>query len=108
MQYPEASDSLNVIIMASAPAADAGAAGGVMQTMQQVGGSLGLAILVTVAATATRQAAGHGVSGPALLVAGMTAGFAASALFGVLLFLLALTFRRTFLATERKDARTGP
>jgi len=77
-----------------------------MQTLQQVGGSLGLAVMVTVAGTATRQAAADGVAGPPLLVAGMTAAFVAAALVGVLSFVVALTFAgrrvRADLAQERK------
>ncbi|WAL64438.1 MFS transporter [Amycolatopsis cynarae] len=49
---------LNVIIMATAPSRDAGAAGGVLQTMRQTGATLGLAILVTVFGSATRTATG--------------------------------------------------
>ncbi|MEO8888399.1 MAG: MFS transporter, partial [Jatrophihabitantaceae bacterium] len=39
--------------------ADAGAASGLVNVMQQVGGSLGLAILVTVFGTASKNAAKH-------------------------------------------------
>jgi EmrB/QacA subfamily drug resistance transporter len=43
--------------------ADAGAASGLVNVMQQVGGSLGLAILVTVFGTASRHAARHPPAG---------------------------------------------
>jgi predicted MFS family arabinose efflux permease len=40
---------------------DSGAAAGLLNTSRQVGGAIGLAVLVTVAATATSGAARHGV-----------------------------------------------
>ncbi|RDI53419.1 MFS transporter [Nocardia mexicana] len=83
---------LNVIIMSNVAPSDAGAAGGALQTVQQVGGTLGLAVLVTVFGTASRNAAG---SPHEVLVAGMTAAFAAAVVIAVLTVLVALTFRRT-------------
>lgn len=83
---------LNVIIMATVPPRDAGAAGGVLQTMQQIGATLGLAILVTVFGTSTRHATG---SPHEVLVTGMTHAFIASAVIAALTFVVALTFRRT-------------
>ena len=44
-----------VVIMSSVRPEDAGAAGGTMQTVQQTGVTLGLAVLVTIAGTAARQ-----------------------------------------------------
>ncbi|WP_246271821.1 MFS transporter [Amycolatopsis acididurans] len=83
---------LNVIIMATVPPADAGAAGGVLQTMQQTGATLGLAILVTVFGSATRSATG---TPEEIMVSGMTTAFVASAIIATLTFVVALTFRRT-------------
>jgi EmrB/QacA subfamily drug resistance transporter len=85
---------LNVIIMSSVPPADAGAAGGVLQTMQQIGSALGLSVLITVFGTVTRHAAAHGVTGNHLLVTGMTSAFVLSAGFAVVTLLIALSFRR--------------
>lgn len=82
---------LNVIIMATVPPRDAGAAGGVLQTMQQTGATLGLAILVTVFGSATRGAAGSPTD---VLVRGMTHAFVASVVIAALAFVVALTFRR--------------
>jgi predicted MFS family arabinose efflux permease len=86
---------LNVIIMSTVPSRDAGAAGGVLQTMQNVGGTLGLAVLVTVFGTSTRHAAAAGANPPHILVAGMTDAFAVSTIFAVCTVGVALTFRRT-------------
>ncbi|WP_052172881.1 MFS transporter [Nocardia sp. BMG111209] len=82
---------LNVLIMANVPPAEAGAAGGALQTLQQTGSALGLAILVTVFGTATRHATG---SAHHVLTEGVTAAFAGSAVVGVLTLLIATTFRR--------------
>ncbi|WP_238847330.1 MFS transporter [Nocardia arthritidis] len=81
---------LNVIIMSSVPSADAGAAGGALQTLQQTGAALGLAILVTVFGTAAKDATG---SPEHVLVSGVTAAFAGAVGIAALAFLVALTFR---------------
>lgn len=80
---------LNVLIMATVPPADAGAAGGVLQTMQQIGSTLGLAILVTVAGSASR-----GTTGTEAVVTSATSAFAASSVIVLLTVVVALTFRR--------------
>ncbi|HET6500987.1 MAG TPA: MFS transporter [Amycolatopsis sp.] len=82
---------LNVVIMATVRPEDTGAAGGVLQTMQQIGSTLGLAILVTVFGTVTRQAGG---SGAQVLVTGMTAAFVASAIIAGITCLVAFNFRK--------------
>ncbi|MFB8282173.1 MFS transporter [Nocardia colli] len=83
---------LNVIIMSSVPPSDAGAAGGALQTLQQTGSALGLAILVTVFGTAARGATG---TPQQVLVSGTTTAFAVAVGIAVLTFLVALTFRST-------------
>ncbi len=64
---------------------DTGIASGVVNTAQQIGGALGLATLVTVAATVTRHAATHNTR----LVA-LTHGYTAGILVGGALFLAGL------------------
>jgi EmrB/QacA subfamily drug resistance transporter len=51
------------VALSSVPRADSGAASGLLQGMQQVGGSLGVAVLVTVYASAPSSLAGTQVSG---------------------------------------------
>jgi Na+/melibiose symporter-like transporter len=82
---------LNVLIMATVPVANAGSAGGALQTVQQIGGTLGLAVLVTVSGAAVR-----GVTGtPAhVLVTGMTSAFVVSACFAAITLAVALTLPR--------------
>jgi hypothetical protein len=82
---------LNVIVMATVPNEDAGAAGGVLQTMQQVGSTLGLGVLITVFGSVTRSSS---ATGNQLVVDGMTSAFATAAVFAAGTVLVALTFRR--------------
>lgn len=90
---------LTPVIMASVQPRDAGAAGGALQTMQQTGSSLGLAVLVTVFGSASRHAAAHTPPGPGaahhVLVSGMTPAFGVAAVIAVGVVLVALTFRGT-------------
>ncbi|MFE6862287.1 MFS transporter [Nocardia sp. NPDC057668] len=81
---------LNVIIMSNVEPHEAGAAGGALQTLQQTGAALGLAILVTIFGTASRAAGG---TAQHALVGGMTTAFAAAAAIATLTFVVALTFR---------------
>ncbi|MYW66531.1 MFS transporter [Streptomyces sp. SID8379] len=68
---------LNATILAGVTPAEAGAASGLLQTFQWLGGTLGLAALVTVYGTATRGA--HG-SPDTILVHGATRAFEMGAL----------------------------
>jgi EmrB/QacA subfamily drug resistance transporter len=85
---------LNVVIMSTVEPADAGAAGGVLQTMQNVGATLGLAVLVTVAGSAARDTTAAGGSPAEVLVDGTTAAFTMSTVFALLTVVVALTFTR--------------
>jgi len=85
---------LNIIVMSTVRPEESGAAGGVLQTSQQVGATLGLAILVTVFGTSARHAAEAGASPENALVTGMTDAFVTSASIATLTFLVALTFRK--------------
>lgn len=89
---------------------DAGAASGLINVLQQVGGALGLGILVTVFGTAARSSAERGVSGTAaeqarqILADGVGAAFVGAAVFA-LLTLAAVVFatlgRRTAVAEDQ-------
>ncbi|MDX3228678.1 MFS transporter [Streptomyces sp. ME19-01-6] len=82
---------LSVIIMANVPSSAAGAAGGALQTIQQAGASLGLAILTAVFGAASRDVTG---APQRAMVNGITAAFAAAVVMAVLTFLGTLAFRR--------------
>jgi predicted MFS family arabinose efflux permease len=58
---------LQMLILSGVARQEAGSASGLLQTMQQVGGSLGLAILVTTFGNASRDAAAHQVVASGLL-----------------------------------------
>jgi hypothetical protein len=80
---------------------DSGAASSMVNVMQQVGGSLGLALLVAVFGTASRAAAAHPVAGLTtvaqqhhVLAHGMSAAFSLAALFDVVTLLLIATLYR--------------
>jgi len=68
---------------------DSGAASSMVNVMQQVGGSLGLAVLVTAAGTAMGHAAGQ-----AAVVHGMSHAFTLAAVLDVLALLVVLTVMR--------------
>ncbi|WP_169739812.1 MFS transporter [Actinospica robiniae] len=79
---------LTVVIMSSVRPEDAGAAGGTMQTVQQTGVTLGLALLVTVSGAAARH-------NPATaLVSGTHAAMYAAAVAAAASILVGLTFRK--------------
>jgi MFS family permease len=76
---------------------DSGAASSMVNVMQQVGGSLGLAALVTVFGTASRNAAAHPLPGATravelhhVLAHGMSATFLVAAIFDVCALLVIL------------------
>ncbi|MFH8939451.1 MFS transporter [Streptomyces griseosporeus] len=68
---------LNATILANVAPGDAGAASGLLQTLQWLGGTVGLAVLVTVYGTATRHATG---APAAVLTTGAARAFGAGAL----------------------------
>ncbi|MGY0023123.1 MFS transporter [Streptomyces sp. YJ-C3] len=85
---------LNATILKDITPSEAGAASGLLQTFQWLGGTLGLAALVTVYGTATRHA--HG-SANAVLVHGATRAFGVGALIAtgaLLVITVALRSRR--------------
>jgi EmrB/QacA subfamily drug resistance transporter len=70
---------LSSTALAGVPNHDAGAASALVNTMQQVGGSLGVAFLNTIATSATASyAIAHGGPSPAAVVHGFTSAFAIS------------------------------
>src|SRR5438309_1211811 len=82
------------------PNHDAGAASALVNTMQQVGGSLGVALLNTIATSATASyAAAHGGLSRAAVVHGFTSGFAV----GVGLLALGGIVVSTLIRSPRRD-----
>jgi EmrB/QacA subfamily drug resistance transporter len=86
---------LTMASLAGVPPQDSGAAASMVNVMQQVGGALGLSVLVTVFGTASRAAARHPAhaASPALqaqhiLVHGMAASFTTAAIFDAIALLI--------------------
>lgn len=97
---------LNVTILAGVRQAESGAAPGALQTMQQVGGSLGLAILVTVFGTASRDAASHPRAGVSILTqahAILAHGIASTFSVGMIFALCALVVVLVASSADRGD-----
>ena len=103
---------LTMVSLAGVAPADSGAASSMVNVMQQVGGSLGLAILVTVFGTAYRNAARH--LGPAasragaahqLRIHGMSAAFTVAAIFDVCVLLVILLTSRARPARSQAEDR---
>ncbi|HEY1636371.1 MAG TPA: MFS transporter [Acidimicrobiales bacterium] len=102
--------------IAGVEAADSGAASGLVNVSHQVGGSLGLAILVTVFATASRGAAHHTLAGASagsqasqVLAHGVAAALTGSTVFLALalVVVIAMVPRRTR-ATAASEAERQP
>jgi len=88
---------LTMASLAGVEPRDAGAAASMVNVMQQVGGSLGLAILVNVFTSASHGAAagGIGAASPATrdaIVHGMGAAFGTAAIFDLIAALIILAF----------------
>ncbi|MFI0898923.1 MFS transporter [Streptomyces sp. NPDC020983] len=88
---------LNTVILSGVAPADAGSASGLLQTMQQVGGSLGLSVLVTVFGTVSR----HHRHDP--FIHGVDAAFLLAVVFVALALALVLALR----LPPRKPLATG-
>jgi len=82
---------LNATILARVEPREAGAASGLLQTLQWLGGTLGLSVLVTVYGTATRHATG---SPSEILVEGAARAFGVGALIAVTALLVCGTVIR--------------
>ncbi|KPI12908.1 major facilitator superfamily MFS_1 [Actinobacteria bacterium OK074] len=87
---------LNATILTAVTPRDAGSASGLLQTLQWLGGTLGLSVLVTVFGTATRHATGPGAT---VLVDGSARAFGVGALIA-----LAALLVTAFAITGRKPA----
>jgi EmrB/QacA subfamily drug resistance transporter len=85
---------LTTVILSRVAPADAGAASGALQTMQQLGAALGLAVLVSVFGAATGDAGARGaVTGP-LLAHGIATVFGVAVVFALLAWLIAALLLR--------------
>jgi MFS family permease len=82
---------ISIAALAGVRAAEAGLASGLINTSQQIGGALGIAVLSAVAASATESSLAAGDAVPAAMTDGFQAAFigaAAVALVGILVALV--------------------
>ncbi|MBA3384997.1 MAG: MFS transporter [Actinobacteria bacterium] len=96
---------ISIAALAGVKASEAGLASGLINTSQQIGGALGIAVLSAVATSATDNAIASGTAVPFALTDGFQAAFigaAAVALVGVLVALFVV--RREDLVEEQVDA----
>jgi predicted MFS family arabinose efflux permease len=102
---------LNVTILAGVPGSEAGAASAVAQSMQWVGGSLGLAIMVTVFGAASKigSAAGGAAAGGSVATAAelFTRGVSSALTVGVVFGLATMILTATVIARRRTGVVAG-
>jgi EmrB/QacA subfamily drug resistance transporter len=93
--------SISIAATSGVPGHEAGLASGLLNTSQQMGGALGLAILVGVSTSVIETSAHLGPVGA--LIAGDRAAFAVASIFAI----LALIFAVTVIKTPKKTADTA-
>jgi MFS family permease len=100
--------SLTTASLSGVQPADAGAASGLVNVIQQVGAALGLAVLVTVLSAADGHSQlASGVGAPASLVHGLDVTFGAGALFGLIALVMVAVLIRLPAAAPSSAASTA-
>jgi predicted MFS family arabinose efflux permease len=100
--------ALMTLAMSGATAEDSGLASGLVNTTQQVGGALGLAVLATLSTTRTASLRDGGEATASALTGGYHLAFAIGAILVVAAIAIALAFLRSAGRTaEQEDAAFG-
>jgi EmrB/QacA subfamily drug resistance transporter len=100
--------ALVTLAMSGATAADSGLASGLVNTTQQVGGALGLAVLATLSTSRTKDLLADGESAASALTGGYHLAFAIAAGLVVAGIVVAATVLRSERAVELAPAVDGP
>ena len=99
---------VSIAALAGVPPQEAGLASGLINTSQQIGGALGVAILTTVSTTRTENLVSDGTSQPQALTDGFALAFWVAAGFAVVAILATLfTIKGEDIATEGEGEGEG-
>jgi len=98
--------ALVTMAMSSATASDSGLASGLVNTTQQVGGALGLAVLASLSTTRTNHLLAGGDAAPLALTSGYHLAFVIGAGLVAIAIGLALTVLRPAVAAEQPAVRS--
>src|SRR5206468_1720693 len=85
---------ISIAALAGVEASEAGLASGLINTSQQIGGALGIAILSTIATSRTSDAIASGTAAPDALVHGFATAFAVGAVIAAVGVVASLTLIR--------------
>jgi EmrB/QacA subfamily drug resistance transporter len=93
---------ISIAALAGVPPIEAGLASGLINTSQQIGGALGVAILTTVATTKTDDLLGQGTDAPVALTEGFSLAFWVGVAFA------GISLIATLIALKRTDLQVSP
>jgi EmrB/QacA subfamily drug resistance transporter len=93
---------ISIAALGGVPPPEAGLASGLINTSQQIGGALGVAILTTVATNRTDTLLANGKDSPEAFVSGYSLAFWVAAIFGV------ISLVATFVLLRKRELEVAP